>query len=60
MSEKWALLKDGVLIKVHTTKLACIVEAIERKFVVNAAADFDPSEEGNYFIDGVAIVKVTN
>lgn len=54
----FALRKDGVVLKTHPTKLACVVEAIERKLVVEWSPDFDGDGRGVSLAAGVDIVEV--
>lgn len=51
----YELVKDGVVLKEHPTKLACQIEAIERHLVISWGVDFPGDKPGVSLIEGVEI-----
>lgn len=55
----WQLVKNGVVLKEHPTKLACQTEALERGLVVSWGADFPNDKPGVSLVEGVEIREKT-
>lgn len=55
----WTLRNGGSFIAVHSTRLACVIEAFERGWVVGSVKDFmcDHHNGEQYLADGISIEK---
>lgn len=56
----YQLVKNGVVLKEHQTKLACKIEAIERHLVISWGVDFPGDKPGVSLVDGVEIREKQN